>query len=55
MDKLLNGLITALIIGAVSWLFLTTLENSKSLKLIEYKLDQNNMILQNLYESKKDK
>ena len=51
----ISKIITALVVGGISWLVLTTVETKEHLKLIEYKLEQNNKILQDLYDTKKDK
>ncbi len=55
LEDIIVKILAAVIIGILSWLSLTTMKNEQSLQLIEYKLDQNNIILQDLYTSKKDK
>jgi hypothetical protein len=48
----ISKIITSLIVAGVSWLVYTTVETKEHIKLIEYKLEQNNKILQDLYETK---
>ncbi len=48
-------IVSSLVIMGISWMVYTTVETKGHLRLIEYKLDQNNIILQNLYETKQNK
>ena len=51
IQKVLIGLI---VVG-VSWLVMETVNHRSELKLINYKLDVNNKVLQDLYEVKESK
>ena len=55
MSEFIQKILISLIVTGISWLVYTTVETKEHIKLIEYKLEQNNKILQDIYESKKDK
>ena len=66
ISVIIEKVISALIIGGVTWLVVTTIELKSELELlkhdlnseiriINYKLDNSNRVLQDLYEVKKDK
>ena len=51
----LKEIITSLIVAAISWMVYTEVQHEKQIALIQYQLDQNNKVLQDIYDTLKDK
>ena len=52
---MIQKILIPLIVSGITWIVYETVEHEKQLTLIQYQLEQNNKILQDLYEIKKDK
>ncbi len=55
MIDIIQKVMVSLIVAGVSWLVYTTVEIKSEIKLINYKIDVNNKVFQDIYETKKDK
>ena len=55
MQDIVSKILISLIVAGVSWLVYTTVEMKGDIKVIKYQLNTNNIVLQDIYETKKDK
>ncbi len=55
ISDLINKILSAAVVAGVSWLLVTTINHRTELKLMDYKLDQLNIVLQDIYETKEKK
>ena len=54
MEDIIKKITTTLVVAGISWMVYTTVEIKSEMKLMNYKLEANNYVLQDIYESKKD-
>ena len=54
MSDIIQKILVSLITAGISWMIYTEINHEKQIGIINYQLQQNNIILQDLYEIKKD-